>query len=82
MNMHVKKGDKVLVITGRDKGKQGVVGSVSKKNVLINGVNVDRFYILIEGIIMKVCYINDKNKNVKVMEKKSFPVDISNVKKI
>jgi large subunit ribosomal protein L24 len=40
--MHVKKGDKVQVISGKDKGKQGVVlASYPKKNrVLVEGVNI------------------------------------------
>jgi large subunit ribosomal protein L24 len=40
--MHVKKGDKVMVISGKDKGKQGVVlASYPKKDrVLVEGVNV------------------------------------------
>jgi large subunit ribosomal protein L24 len=40
--MHVKKGDKVMVISGKDKGKQGVVlASFPKKDrVLVEGINV------------------------------------------
>lgn len=40
--MHVKKGDKVVVITGKDKGKQGVILEAYPKNdrVLVEGVNV------------------------------------------
>jgi large subunit ribosomal protein L24 len=40
--MHVKKGDKVMVISGKDKGKQGVVlASYPKKDrILVEGVNV------------------------------------------
>jgi len=40
--MHVKKGDKVQVISGKDKGKQGVVlAAFPKKNrVLVEGVNI------------------------------------------
>jgi len=40
--MHVKKGDKVQVISGKDKGKQGVIlESYPKKNrVLVEGVNI------------------------------------------
>ncbi|MGP4062995.1 50S ribosomal protein L24 [Halobacillus litoralis] len=39
--MHVKKGDKVIVITGKDKGKQGnVLEAYPKKDrVLVEGVN-------------------------------------------
>ncbi len=40
--MHVKKGDKVQVISGKDKGKQGVIlEAFPKKNrVLVEGVNI------------------------------------------
>lgn len=40
--MHVKKGDKVQVIAGKDKGKQGVVTSVlpKKNRVIIEGLNI------------------------------------------
>lgn len=40
--MYVKKGDKVKVITGKDKGKTGVVlASFPKKDrVLVEGVNI------------------------------------------
>ena len=40
--MHVKKGDKVKVITGKDKGKQGVIlRTFPKKNrVIVEGVNL------------------------------------------
>ncbi|GGD03374.1 50S ribosomal protein L24 [Thalassobacillus devorans] len=40
--MHVKKGDKVMVISGKDKGKQGSVLEAYPKNerVLVEGINV------------------------------------------
>lgn len=40
--MHVKKGDKVQVISGKDKGKQGVILEAfpKKERVLVEGVNV------------------------------------------
>lgn len=39
--MHVKKGDKVKVITGKDKGKVGVILEAfpKKQRVLVEGVN-------------------------------------------
>lgn len=41
-NMKVKKGDKVKVIYGKDKGHQGVIERVYKKSnkVLIPGINL------------------------------------------
>ncbi|KAA1039692.1 MULTISPECIES: 50S ribosomal protein L24 [Macrococcus] len=40
--MHVKKGDKVIVITGKDKGKTGtVIEALPKKDrVIVEGVNI------------------------------------------
>ncbi|MFP7171491.1 50S ribosomal protein L24 [Terribacillus sp. 7520-G] len=40
--MHVKKGDKVKVITGKDRGKEGtILEAYPKKNrVLVEGVNI------------------------------------------
>lgn len=40
--MHVKKGDKVVVISGKDKGKQGVilVAFPKKDRVLVEGINL------------------------------------------
>lgn len=40
--MHVKKGDKVMVISGKDKGKQGVILEAfpKKDRVLVEGVNI------------------------------------------
>ena len=40
--MHVKKGDTVIVISGKDKGKQGVVLEAypKKDRVLVEGVNI------------------------------------------
>ncbi len=40
--MHVKKGDKVMVISGKDKGKQGTILEAfpKKDRVLVEGVNM------------------------------------------
>ncbi len=40
--MHVKKGDKVMVISGKDKGKRGVILEAypKKDRVLVEGVNI------------------------------------------
>lgn len=42
MKMKIRKGDKVEVITGKDKGKQGVVlrGVPERERVLVEGVNM------------------------------------------
>jgi large subunit ribosomal protein L24 len=40
--VHVKKGDEVYILTGRDKGKKGKVLEVDTKNnrVTVDGVNI------------------------------------------
>jgi len=40
--MHIKKGDPVVVITGKDKGKRGKVLKVDMKTntIIVEGVNV------------------------------------------
>ncbi|WP_461201272.1 50S ribosomal protein L24 [Anoxybacillus sp. TBDG-1] len=45
--MHVKKGDKVQVISGKDKGKQGIIlAAFPKKNrVLVEGVNIVKKHV-------------------------------------
>jgi large subunit ribosomal protein L24 len=42
MAAKLKKGDKVVVLTGKDKGKQGEIPSVSPKDnkAVVDGVNV------------------------------------------
>ena len=42
MGMRIKKGDQVIVITGRDKGKTGeVIKSMPKENkVIVQGINL------------------------------------------
>ncbi|MBQ0137867.1 MAG: 50S ribosomal protein L24 [Kurthia sp.] len=45
--MHVKKGDKVMVISGKDKGKSGVILSAfpKKDRVLVEGVNIVKKHV-------------------------------------
>lgn len=42
IKLKIKKGDQVIVITGKDKGKQGEILSVSPKEnrVIVKGINV------------------------------------------
>ena len=42
----IRKGDKVIVLTGRDKGKQGVVTQrVDDSHLLIEGVNLVKKHV-------------------------------------
>lgn len=68
--MHVKKGDKVQVISGKDKGKQGVILSAfpKKNRVLVEGVN----------IIKKHSKPTQANPQGGIIEKEA-PIHVSNV---
>jgi large subunit ribosomal protein L24 len=69
--MHVKKGDKVTVTTGKDKGKSGVILKSFPKNDLV----------LVEGINKKKVHKRPKKSNEKgkIIEQ-ATPVHVSNVK--
>ncbi len=70
--MHVKKGDKVIVISGKDKGKSGSILEAFPRSekVLIDGVNIKKVH-------QKPRKQNEKGKVVE----KAMPIHVSNVKK-
>lgn len=69
--MHVKKGDTVYILAGKDKGKTG--------KVLRALPSEDK--VLVEGINKKKVHQRAKTKEGKgEMIDKSYPVHISNVK--
>lgn len=68
MKTHLKKGDNVVVIAGKEKSKQGVVTSlVPKKNgVIVEGLNMVKRHIKAKnnqegGIVEKESYIHVSN---------------------
>lgn len=68
--MHVKKGDNVIVLTGKDKGKRGqVVKAMPQKNMVI-----------IEGINMKKKHKKPTRTTKGQTIELAFPLHISNVK--
>jgi len=69
-NMKLKSGDKVVVIAGKDKGKEGKIVAVDRKNnrVLVEGVNM----------VSKHTKPNVKNQQGGIMKKESF-IHASNV---
>lgn len=71
--MHVKKDDKVIVLTGKDKGKTGTVTKSFPKlgKVVISGVN-----------IVKVHQRARKSGEKGQIADKAMPIDVSNVKKV
>jgi large subunit ribosomal protein L24 len=72
-NMKIKKGDKVIVITGKDKGKSGPVLKAFPK--------IDM--VLVEGVNKKKLHKRPKKSNEKgkIIEQ-ATPVHVSNVKKV
>ncbi len=71
--MHVKKGDNVIVIAGKDKGKKGaVVRSMPKQNKVI-----------VEGVHIAKRHQRSRKQGSKgqILEIPS-PIDASNVKKV
>lgn len=68
--MKIKKGDKVIIIAGKDKGKQGNVLSVNRKDnrVIVEGVN----------LIKKHQKPNAINHQGGIIDKEA-PIDASNV---
>lgn len=69
--MHVKKGDTVVITTGKDKGKKGSVLRVLPKEdrVIVEGVNIRKIHEK----------ANRSGEKGKIVEK-SLPVHASNVK--
>ena len=68
--MRIKKGDKVVVIAGSNKGKEGTVSAVlAKENkVVVTGVNVKKKHVK----------PNQSQPEGKIVEKEA-PIHVSNV---
>ncbi|MBS4762394.1 50S ribosomal protein L24 [Carnobacteriaceae bacterium zg-ZUI252] len=68
--MHVKTGDKVKVLAGKDKGKEGVITKAfpKKDRVIVEGVN----------IVKKHTKPSNTNPNGGIVEKEA-PIHVSNV---
>jgi large subunit ribosomal protein L24 len=69
--MKIKKGDKIIVLTGKDKGKTGeVVLSIPKKNkVVVNGINIAKKHT-------RNRFNTDKKGEI---VDKTMPINVSNV---
>lgn len=67
--LKIKKGDQVIVLTGKDKGKKGEVLSVSPKEsrVLVAGVNV------------ATKHVKPSQTSAGGIEKKEMTIHVSNV---
>ena len=68
----IKKGDKVMIMTGKDKGKTGTVESVfpKKNKAIVEGLNISKRHT-------KARRANNKSAIVDV----ASPIHISNLKK-
>lgn len=69
--MKIKKGDTILVTTGKDKGKKGKVLSVfpQKNKIIVEGVNITKKH-------RRPRHEREKGQIIEVVK----PIDISNVK--
>ena len=70
--MHVKKGDNVIVLAGKDKGAKGVIlrAFPQKDQVLVEGVNIKKVH--------ERSRKGGKGKGGII--EKTFPIHVSNVK--
>ncbi|MEG0820932.1 MAG: 50S ribosomal protein L24 [Burkholderiaceae bacterium] len=65
----IRKGDEVIIITGRDKGKRGtVLARIDERHVTIEGINVVKKHVrpnpmkgVVGGIIDKTMPIDESN---------------------
>ncbi|AWD32786.1 50S ribosomal protein L24 [Candidatus Kinetoplastibacterium sorsogonicusi] len=66
----IKKGDEVIIISGKDRTKRGIISAVIKNN-----------YVLVEGInfVKKHVKPNPMNNNKGGVISKPLPIHISNV---
>ncbi len=71
--MHVKKGDSIIVTTGKDKGKKGsILQAFPKEN-----------RVLIEGVNIKKVHEKAKTKGSQgTVVERAYPIHVSNVKKV
>jgi large subunit ribosomal protein L24 len=69
MAAKLKKGDKVLVLTGKDKGKQGEIESVDPKanKAVVGGINI------------AIRHVKQSQTNQGGRQPKALPIDLSNL---
>jgi large subunit ribosomal protein L24 len=68
--MHkIRKGDEVVVITGRDKGRRGTVTAVGEGKVVVEGINT----------VKRHTRPNPQKNEQGGIVQKDAPIDISNV---
>lgn len=70
--MHVKKGDKVKVIAGKDKGKTGVIARAFPK--------ADK--VVVEGVAIAKRHVKGRAGHVGHIAERPRPIHVSNVARI
>ena len=65
----IRKGDEVVVITGRDKGRRGTVTAVQEGKVIVEGINT----------VKRHTRPNPQKNEQGGIVQKDAPIDISNV---
>ncbi len=71
--MKIKKDDKVIVLTGKDKGKSGTVTKAMPKSgkVIVSGINISKVH-------QKPRKSGEKGQ---ILDK-AMPIDVSNIRKV
>ncbi len=69
MAAKLRKGDKVVVLTGKDKGKTGEISSVDPKagKAVVNGLNI------------AIRHVKQSQSNQGGRQPKAMPIDLSNL---
>jgi len=69
MAAKLRKGDKVIVLTGKDKGKTGEIASVDPKagKAVVNGLNI------------AIRHVKQSQNNQGGRQPKAMPIDLSNL---
>jgi len=76
----IKKGDKVVVITGKDKGRQGIVNKTISSYVTRKGKCIQKFKVIVDGVnIVKRHTKPTSQENSGGILEKEAPIDISNI---
>ena len=70
--MHVKKGDTVKIVTGKDKGKTGVVMRALPRE--------DQ--VVVEGVAIAKRHLKGRSGEVGRVVERPRPIHVSNVKKV
>jgi large subunit ribosomal protein L24 len=65
----IRKGDEVIIVTGKDKGKRGVVLAIGAERVTVEGINIAKKHVK----------PNPMKGTTGGVEAKAMPLAISNV---